>query len=107
MVAHRFQVLYTSYAQQRRKEIYFSEIKLNGVKYARRVQKAIGMASRKLRTFPEACPNFLDHDADFEIKYTKALDYKILFRVIKSSSEVIILTLRNDAENPDTIKSEL
>ncbi|WP_367389321.1 hypothetical protein [Lewinella sp. LCG006] len=49
----------------------------------------------------------MDHDSDHEIKYTKALDYKILFRVHKKIGEVIILTIRNDAENPEKIQNEV
>jgi plasmid stabilization system protein ParE len=107
MVGKTYKVLFTRLAHRRRKEIYHFELSLNGQAYARRVQKAIGEASKKLETFPQAFPNYTYHDTDFEIKYTKALDYKILFRVMKDSSEVIILSIRNDAENPEKIKTEL
>ena len=59
------------------------------------------------KELPDAHPNYLDQDSDYTVKYTKALDYKILFHVIKKVGNVIILTIRNDAEDPDKIKGEV
>lgn len=107
MVGKIFRVIFTRYAQRRRQQINDFEEKLNGKRYARKVQRAIDKESQKLEKLPEAHPTYEDHDSDYEVKYTKALDYKILFRVLKKVGEVIILTIRNDAEDPDKIKDEV
>lgn len=107
MVGNIFRVIFTRYAQRRRREIFDFEENLNGRRYARKVQRAIDTEARKLEKLPESHPAYLDHDSDYEVKYTKALDYKILFRILKKVGEVIILTIRNDAEDPDKIKDEV
>ena len=107
MVGKIFRVVFTRYAQRRRQQIFDFEETLNGKYYARKVQRAIDEESQKLKKLPESHPTYFDHDSDHEIKYTKALDYKILFRVYKKIGEVIILTIRNDAENPEKIQDEV
>ena len=74
-------MIFTRYAQRRRQQINDFEENLNGKRYARKVQRAIDKESQKLEKFPEAHPTYEDHDSDYEVKYTKALDYKILFSV--------------------------
>jgi plasmid stabilization system protein ParE len=107
MVGKAFRVIFTRYAQRRRREIFDFEGKLNGKRYAEKVQRAIGKEAKKLEKMPEANPLYLQHDSKHEVRYTKALDYKILFAVFKKTSEVVVLTIRNDAEDPDKIKGEL
>jgi len=107
MAGKIFRVIFTWYAQRRRQQINDFEENLNGKRYARKVQRTIDEASRKLEKLPEAHPIYEDHDSDYEVRYTKALDYKILFRILKKVGEVIILTIRNDAEYPDKIRDEV
>jgi len=107
MVRKVFRVIFTRYAQRRRQQIFDFEKNLNGKHYAREVQRAIDKESQKLQNLPEAHPTYLNHDSNYEIKYTKALDYKIMFQVLKKVGEVIILTIRNDAEDPDKIRDEV
>jgi plasmid stabilization system protein ParE len=107
MVGKIFRVLFTRYAQRRRQQINNFEEQVNGKRYARKVQRSIDKASKKLEKLPEAHPTYDDHDSDYEIKYIKARNYKILFRVLKKVGEVIILTIRNDAEDPDKIKDDI
>ena len=107
MVGKIFRVLFTRNAQRRRQQVNDFEENLNGKRYARKVQRTIDKESQKLKELPEAHPIYEDHDSDYEVRYTKALDYKILFRVLKKVGEVIILTIRNDAENPDKIRNEV
>jgi plasmid stabilization system protein ParE len=107
MVGKAFRVIFTRYAQRRRREIFDFEEKLNGKRYAEKVQRAIDKEAKKLEKMPEANPLYLGHDSKHEVRYTKALDYKILFAVFKKTSEVVVLTIRNDAEDPDKIKGEL
>lgn len=42
----------------------------------------------------------------FRVVFTR-MDYKIIFTIQKKAAEVIILTIRNDAEDPDKIMEEL
>lgn len=107
MVGKVFRVLFTRLAQNRRRQIYDFEEGVNGVKYAQKVQQAIDDKAKGLEQLPDANPPYLDHDSDYEVRYTKALDYKILFRVLKKVGDVIILTIRNDAEDPSKIKDEV
>ena len=107
MVGKIFRVIFTRYAQRRRRQINDFEEKVNGKRYALKVQKAIDTEAKKLEQLPEANPTYEDHDSDYEVKYTKARGYKILFRVLKKVGDVVILTIRNDAENPDKIRDEV
>lgn len=107
MVGKVFRVFFTRYAQRRRQQIFDFEEKTNGSKYARKVQRTIDKEAKKLENLPEVNPPYLDHDSEYEVRYSKALDYKILFRVLKKMGEVIILTIRNDAENPEKVKDEV
>lgn len=106
MVGKVFQIVLARHAQSRRREIFDFEEKLNGRRHAQKVQRAIDREARKLEKMPESKPPYLNHDGGHEVRYTKALDYKILFIASKEDSEVTILTIRNDAEDPDKIKGE-
>jgi plasmid stabilization system protein ParE len=107
MVGKKYRVLFTRYAQRRRQQINDFEENLNGKHCALKIQRTIDRESQKLEKLPEAHPIYEYHDSDYEVRYTKALDYKILFRVLKKVGEVIILTIRNDAENPNKIRDEV
>lgn len=107
MVGSVFRVVFTRNAQLRRKQIHAFEQRLNGEPYAHKIQQAINKSAAELEKFPEAHPNYLEHNSGYEVKYTKAKSYKILFQVLKKVNVVIILTIRNDAENPDNIRKEI
>ena len=107
MVGKIFRVIFTGYAQRRRRQINDFETKARGQGQARKVQREITKQASKLEKLPNAHPLYLDHDEDYEVKYHKAFDYKIIFRIFKKAGEVIILTIRNDAEDPSKIKDEL
>lgn len=106
MVGKVFRVIITRYAQRRRRQVFDFEEDVNGTDYARKVQQEIDEEMKKLENLPEANPLYLDHDKDYKVRYTKACGYKILFRVLKKVSEVIVLTIRNDAEDPDTVRKD-
>lgn len=107
MVGKIFRVVFTRLAQHRRRDIFEFEANLNGRSYAQKVQQAIDKAVGKLEKIPESNPPYLHHESENEVRYTKAIDYKILFTIQKYAAEVIILTIRNDAEDPDKIMEEL
>lgn len=107
MVGSIFRVIFTRYAQRRRREIFDFEEKLNGRRYAQKVQRSIDKQAKKLEKLPGAYPPYLDHDSEYEVRFTNALEYKILFTILKNVGDVIILTIRNDAEHPDKIRDEL
>lgn len=107
MVGKTFRVIISRYAQLRRREIFHFEKKLNGKRFAQKVQQTIGKQAKKLEKMPEANPIYQGHDSKYEVRYIKALDYKIIFMVLKDVGDVIILTIRNDAEDPEKIKDEV
>lgn len=107
MVGRIFRVILTGYAQRRRRQINDYEERVNGKRRAGKVQREIDKQANKLSELPEANPPYLDHEEDYEIRYRRALDYKIVFRVFKKLGEVLILTIRNDAEDPNKIKDEI
>jgi plasmid stabilization system protein ParE len=107
MVGEIFRVILTGYAQCRRRQIDDFETRVNGKPHANKVQREISKQANKLENLPGAYPLYLDHNEDFEVRYHKAFDYKIIFRVFKKVGEVLILTIRNDAEDPNKIKDEL
>ena len=47
MVGKAFRVIFTRYAQRRRREIFDFEEKLNGKRYAEKVQRAIDKEAKK------------------------------------------------------------
>ena len=107
MVGKLFRIILTGYAHRRRRQIHTFEEKVNGKRRARQVEREINKQAAKLEKSPEANPPYLDHNEDFEVRYRRAFDYKVIFRVFKKAGEVLILTIRNDAEDPSKIKDEL
>jgi hypothetical protein len=41
------------------------------------------------------------------IRYVKAFSYKVIFTVFKKVSEVVVLTVRNDAEDTEEVLRDL
>lgn len=107
MVGKIFRVILTGYAQRRRRQINDYEERVNGKRRARKVQREIDKQAGKLKELPESNPPYHDHEEDYEVRYRRAFDYKIIFRIFKKAGEVLVLTIRNDAEDPNTIKDEL
>jgi len=46
-------------------------------------------------------------DINFEVRYTKAWSYKIIFRILNPLNIVHILTIRHDKEAPEEVKKDL
>jgi plasmid stabilization system protein ParE len=107
MVGKIYRVVFTRYAQNRRREVYHFEERINGKRYAKKIQQLISEATQKLEKLPEIHPLYEYHDSTKEVRYTKALEYKILYHIRIETDEVVILTIRNDAEDPDRIAKEL
>ena len=107
MVGKIFKVVLTRLAQRRRRDIFEFESILNGRSYAQKIQRAIDNTAKKLEQIPESNPLYLHHESKYEIRYAKALDNKVIFTIQKNTDEVVILTIRNDAEDPAKIMEEL
>lgn len=107
MVGKLFRVILTGYAHRRRRQIHTFEEQVNGPRRAQQVTAEINKQAAKLEKTPEANPPYLDHDEGFEVRYRKAFSYKIVFRVFEKAGEVLILTIRNDAEDPGKVRDEL
>jgi plasmid stabilization system protein ParE len=64
MVGKIYRVIFTRYAQHRRREIFDFEEKLNGRRYAQKVQRAIDEEADKLEKMPESNTPYLEHDSE-------------------------------------------
>ena len=108
MVGRIFRVIFSSKSRRRQQQIFDFEQKSAGTKHARRVQREIAKAARKLENLPESKPLLPDtEDEEKEYRYAKAFSYKIIFTVLKKVGEVFIITVRHDAEDPDDVRSDL
>ena len=108
MVGKIFRVLFTRKALRRRNQIIDFETKRVSKAHARKVDREIRNAARKLEDLPESRPILPDtEDEESSIRYTKAFSYKIIFTVFKKISEVVIITIRNDAEDSEDVLNDL
>lgn len=106
MVGKIFRVLFSGFARRRVRQIRDFEEEVNGRERAKAVENEILKQASELGKLPGSNPPYLDAEDD-DIHYRKAFSYKIIFRVLKKASEVFILTIRNDAEDPGKIKDDL
>ena len=106
MVRTVFRVIFSGFARRRMRQIHDFEENVNDKRRASTIGSEILKQAAELQKLPDANPNYLDAD-DTDIRYRKAFSYKIIFRVLRKTGEVLILTVRNDAENPSKIKEEL
>lgn len=103
MVGKTFTVIFTRKAQRRRQKIIDFETRRVSKAHARKVDREIRQSARKLIELPERCPLLPDtEEIEPRIRYIKAFSYKVIFTVFKKVGEVVVLTIRNDAE--DTMK---
>ncbi len=100
MVGKIFRVLFSGFARRRVRQIHDFEERVNGKKRAGAVRREILKQAAELEKLPSSNPPYLDGNGQ-DIRYRKAFRYKIIFRVSNQSGEVIILTIRNDAEDPN------
>lgn len=75
---------------------------------ARKLRKGIETAAKKLERTPGARPILPDsEDHPMDIRYTKFWSYKIIFVVFKKAGEVLLLMIRNDAQDHDDTLEQL
>jgi plasmid stabilization system protein ParE len=106
VVGKIFRVLFSGFARRRVRQVHDFESQVNGSKRADAVRREILKQAAELEKLPDSNPNYRDVE-DEDVRYRKAFSYKIIFRVLKKAGEVFILTIRNDAEDPNKIKDEL
>lgn len=106
MVGRIFKVIFSAFARRRMRQIQNFEEEVNGKKRADEVRHEILKQAAALDNLPASNPTYPDAD-DPDVHYRKAFSYKIIFRVLKKAGEAFILTIRNDAEDPNKIQDEL
>ena len=107
MVGQIFRVLFSRKAQRRRQQITDFETESANARKARKVQREIDKAAKKLEKLPEANPIYQKDEDGTTYRYTKAFSYKVIFKVFEKAKEVFVLTVRSDAEDPDTVERDL
>ena len=104
MVGQAFKVVFSRLAANRLQET--SDFYQENVSPAAagKVRKGIRDEAANLKKLPESKPIMPGTEgAEHTIRYTKKWSYKIIFRVLKSTNVVRILTIRHDAEDPDDV----
>jgi plasmid stabilization system protein ParE len=107
MVGRIFRVVFTRKSLRRRQQISDFEKEAADAKKARKVQREIDKAAKKLETTPDANPTYQVDEDGTRYRYAKAFDYKVIFKVFKKVGEVLIVTVRHDAEDPDVVENDL
>ena len=108
MVGKIFKVIFTSKARRRRQQIIDFETRRVSKAHARKVDREIRKSARKLKELPESHPPLADtEEIEPRIRYIKAFSYKVIFTVFKKVSEVVVLTIRNDAEDSDDVLNDV
>ena len=107
MVGGVFRVLFSRKAQRRRQQITDFETQSADARKARKVQRKIAAAAKKLEQLPAANPIYQRDEDGTTYRYTKAFSYKLIFRVFEKAKEVFIITVRHDAEDPDVVNNDL
>ena len=88
--------------------IFNFERKRISVVYARKVNREIRAVARKLELLPESLPRLSGSEGEKQtIRYVKAFSYKIIFYVFKKEKKVVVITIRNDAEDPKDVMGDL
>lgn len=107
MVGQVFRVLFSRRAQRRRRQITDFETRSADAHKARKVQRKIDAAAKKLEKLPEANPVYQRDEDGTIYRYTKAFQYKLIFKVFEEAKEVFIVTVRHDAEDPDIVDNDV
>ena len=107
MVGQIFRVLFSRKAQRRRQQITDFETRSADARKARKVQRKIAAAAKKLEKLPDANPIYQTDEDGTVYRYVKAFKYKLVFQVFKKAKEVFIVTVRHDRENPDVVDDDL
>ena len=108
MVGKLFQVIFSLKSRTRLKEI--SEYHKENVskEVSKKVRQKIVAEASKLKELPESKPILPGtENMDYEVRYTKAWSFKIIFRVFNPKNIVRILTIRHDKEAPEDILKDI
>ena len=74
----------------------------------RHVRKGILKEARKLEKLPGSKPKLPGtEDYDYDVHYTKAWSYKIIFRIFNPKNIVRILTIRRDEQLDENVRKDL
>lgn len=108
MVGKSFQVMFSGTAMQRLREItaYVTEYS-NSKAVGRHVRRGILSEAKKLEKLPASKPTLPStEEYDYKVYYTKAWEYKIIFRILTSRDIVRILTIRHDKELDENVRKD-
>ena len=107
MVGKVFRVLFARNAQRRRKIIDDFETRKSGKQRATKVQQAIDEAADRLEKLPKANPHYLIDGKKSGYRYSKALGYKVIFKIFPKVGDVLIITIRHDNEDPGEVEKDI
>ena len=108
MVGKLFRVAFSRLAQRRLKEITDYHRETASIKVAKKLREGILDEAEKLKKLPASKPLLpTTENYDYEVRYTKAWSFKIIFRVFNPKNLVRILTIRHDSEAPEEIAKDL
>ena len=108
MVGKLFQVIFSSTAKKRLRDISDHYTSTASPAVGRKIRHGIVTEAKKLEKLPESNPVLPNtEDVNFEVRYSKAWSYKIIFRVLNPFNIVRILTIRHDKEAPEEVKKDL
>ena len=107
MVGQRFQLVFSRNAKRRLQAIFEFEKLAFNTKKAQSVFDKIDTAANSLVRLPASCPIYLKVEGEVTYRYIKGHDYKVIFQIFEQSLEVLIVTIRHDAEDPESIMQDL
>ena len=109
MVGKIFRVVFSKTARRRLKEeIDYVVQESKSKEVGRKVRKGILAEARKLEKLPGSKPHLSGtEDYDYDVHYTKAWSYKIIFRILNPKNIVRILTIRHDKQLDENVRKDL
>lgn len=109
MVGKLFRVMFSRLAKRRLKEIteHAAEVAKSKA-VGQHVRHGILTEARKLEKLPGSRPVLPDtENYDYKVYYTKAWNYKIIFRILDPRNIVRVLTIRHDKELDEEVRKDL
>lgn len=107
MVNKLFRVAFSRIAKQRLREISDYTARTASPAVSRKVRRGILKEARKLEKLPASKPPLPGtEDYGYEVRYTKAWSYKIIFRIFNPKNLVRIMTIRHDAELGEDVRKD-
>ena len=104
-----YQVVFSQKARNDLQRIlnYYSQ--KTSIRLVQKIRKHFLNQAEALQRFPESKPTlkWVDEDLGYEVRYTKAWSYKIIFRISHINKTVRVLTIMHDKEDPENIAHNL